>query len=182
MLYNTQRVSLISCTLVAPGDKYVFPVLRLFASWSCLVSVKGNFCRPHVGCQVLSEFTLELGDCFKTLDPSPSGAAQITPNSEGKRGQPRERFGGHRNLGLWFTYVRERQRETEEDGSEYFLNVLVKLEFSFLNFICLFGCLRSLFWPGASVVVALGLFLHGMGILVPQPGLHLYLPHCKAES
>ena len=85
MLYNTQRVSLISCTLVAPGDKYVFPVLRLFASWSCLVSVKGNFCRPHVGCQVLSEFTLELGDCFKTLDPSPSGAAQITPNSEGKR-------------------------------------------------------------------------------------------------
>ena len=70
----------------------------------------------------------------------------------------------------------ERERETEEDGSEYFLNGLVKLEFSFLNFICLFGCLRPLFWPGASVVVALGLFLHGMGILVPQPGLHLLSP------
>ena len=55
-------------------------------------------------------FTLELGDCFKTLDPSPSGAAQLTPNSEGERGQPRERFGGHRNLGLWFPYVRERER------------------------------------------------------------------------
>lgn len=48
------------------------------------------------------------------------------------------------------------ERETEEDGSEYFLNVLVKLEFSFLKFIYLF------MWPPLVLVLAWGLSSCGM--------------------
>lgn len=44
----------------------------------------------------------------------------------------------------------------EEDGSEYFLNVLVKLEFSFLKFIYLF------MWPPLVLVLAWGLSSCGM--------------------
>lgn len=90
------------------GDKYFLPVLRCLASWPCLAFVTGraNFFRSHTGYQVLSKFTLELGEYFKTLSLSPSSAAWITPNSVGERGQPRERFGGHGGLGLWLPGLR----------------------------------------------------------------------------